>query len=356
MTSKPLLNKPEWASSEPVGANVIEPTAHKTTGFIQTGGLPEKPSYQELNYLFKSTYDWFSYLETITDEIKEFTITAGEDLNAGDVVRISGGDAFKADNTTLAGITDVVGINVQTVTVGNVAEIAYGFYDDFSALTVGETYYVGVSGGITSTRPIEYQVELGVAVSTNRINLDIQNINNYVSAYDQLTFLFNSRVIDRKRFWATENGFNSNSVWVDVTPERIRSIYIGANPVDIWNAKPIEDGKHKVYLKIELNGGGGAGDFLDIRIINDNSDTTIFEHTNIDVGNPGTTTIYSFAYDLANANVTSLNLGTTPLVQLTTYLDRTPDNGWTIQAKRSAGSGTSGTFAIRSVEFLLVEV
>jgi hypothetical protein len=284
------------------------------------------------------------------------TLTAGEDLNEGDVVRISGGQLLKADNTTEAGITDVVGINAQTVTSGNTAEIAYGFYDDFSALTVGETYYVGVNGAITSTRPVQYQVKLGVAVSTTRINLQIENINNYVSAYNSTTFLFNSRIIDRKRFWATENGFDSNSVWTDVTPERIRNVYTGVFPVDIWNPKPIEDGKHKVYLKIEINGGGSAGDFLDIRIINDNSDTTIFEHTNIDVGNPGSTQIYSFVYDLANANVTSLNLGTNPLIQLTMYANQTADNGWTIQAKRSAGSGTSGTFTVRSVEFLLMEV
>lgn len=82
------------------------------------------------------------------------TLTAGEDLDAGDVVRISGGQLLKADNTTEAGITDVVGINVQTVTSGNTAEIAYGFYDAFSALTVGTTYYVGVDGGITSTESL----------------------------------------------------------------------------------------------------------------------------------------------------------------------------------------------------------
>ena len=355
MTNKPTINKPEWATTEAIGPNVIEPTAHKTTGFIQQSGIPEKPSYQELNYLFKSTYEWFEYLETITDESKEYIIPCGEDLAAGDIIRISGGQAFKADNTTEAGITAVAGVNVNAVTSGNNATIAYGYYDAFTALTVGTTYYVGVSGGITSTRPVEYQVQLGVAVSTTRINLDIQNINNYVSAYDNTTFLFNSRVIDRKRFWATETGFNSNSVWVDATPERIRNVYTGTFPVDIWNPKPIEDGKHKVYLKIELNGGGNAGDSLDIRILN-GANITVFEHTNIPIGNPGTSQIYSLVYDLANANVTSLNLGTSPLTQLTMYANQTADNGWTIQAKRSAGSSTSGTFEIRSVEFLLVEV
>jgi hypothetical protein len=283
------------------------------------------------------------------------TLTAGEDLDEGDVVRISGGQLLKADNTTEAGITDVVGINVQTVTSGNTAEIAYGFYDAFSALTVGTTYYVGVSGGITSTLPATYQVRLGVAVSTTRINLDIQNINNYVSAYDSTTFLFNSRVIDRKRFWPTGNGFDSNSAYIDVTPERLRNVSPGTYPVDIWNPKPIEDGKNKVYFKIELNGVASAGDSLDIRILN-GANITVFEHTNISTGDPGTSQIYSLVYDLANANVTSLNLGTNPLTQLTMYANPTADNGWTIQAKRSAGSGTSGLYYVRSVEFLLVEV
>ncbi len=175
MTNKPTINKPEWATTEAIGPNVIEPTAHKTTGFIQQSGIPEKPSYQELNYLFKSTYEWFEYLETITDEAKEYIIPCGEDLAAGDIIRISGGQAFKADNTTEAGITAVAGVNANAVTSGNNARIAYGFYDAFSALTVGETYYVGVNGAITSTLPAIYQVELGVAVSTTRINLDIKS-------------------------------------------------------------------------------------------------------------------------------------------------------------------------------------
>jgi hypothetical protein len=175
MTNKPTINKPEWATTEAIGPNVIEPTAHKTTGFIQQSGIPEKPSYQELNYLFKSTYEWFEYLETITDEAKEYIIPCGEDLAAGDIIRISGGQAFKADNTTEAGITAVAGVNVNAVTSGNNATIAYGYYDAFTALTVGATYYVGVSGGITSTLPATYQVELGAAVSTTRINLDIKS-------------------------------------------------------------------------------------------------------------------------------------------------------------------------------------
>ena len=101
------------------------------------------------------------------------TITAGENLSAGDVIRISSNQAFKADNTTEAGITAVVGVCNTTVTSGETVQIDYGFYNSFSSLTAGTLYYVGTSGSITSTRPVEYQVKLGVAVSTTRINLDI---------------------------------------------------------------------------------------------------------------------------------------------------------------------------------------
>jgi hypothetical protein len=175
MATKPTLNLPEWASSEAIGTNVVEPVTRKTTGYTATSGVPEKPTYQEINFLFKSIYEWLEYLEIATDESKEYTITCGEDLSAGDIVRISGGQAFKADNTTEAGITAVAGVNVNAVTSGNNATIAYGFYDAFTALTVGTTYYVGVGGGITNTLPATYQVELGVAVSTTRINLDVKS-------------------------------------------------------------------------------------------------------------------------------------------------------------------------------------
>ena len=103
-------------------------------------------------------------------------------------------------------------------------------------------------------------------------------------AFECLLILCKISLYIRKRL--RRYSTDSNSVWTDVTPERIRSVYTGVFPVDIWNPKPIEDGKHKVYLKIEINGGGSAGDFLDIRIINDNSDTTIFEHTNIALIDP----------------------------------------------------------------------
>ena len=102
------------------------------------------------------------------------TITAGENLSAGDVVRISGGQAYKADNTSSAGITAVVGVCNTTVSSGQTVKIDYGFYNSFSSLTAGTIYYIGTSGAITSTKPSLYPVEVGRAVSATRINLNVR--------------------------------------------------------------------------------------------------------------------------------------------------------------------------------------
>lgn len=175
MATKPTLNLPEWASSEAIGTNVIEPVARKTTGYTSTNGVPEKPTYQELNFLLKSNYEWTQYLEGVTDEINSITATAGENLIAGDVLRISSGQAFKADNTTEGGVTAIVGVCNTTVSSGGTVKIDYGYYDGFSSLTAGTTYYVSTSGGITSTKPSSFVFEIGIAVSTTRINFSFNN-------------------------------------------------------------------------------------------------------------------------------------------------------------------------------------
>ena len=102
------------------------------------------------------------------------TITAGENLSAGDVVRISNGQAFKADNSTSGGITSVVGVCNTAVSSGQTVKIDYGFYNGFSSLTAGTLYYIGTSGAITATKPSLYPVEIGRAVSATRINLNVK--------------------------------------------------------------------------------------------------------------------------------------------------------------------------------------
>ena len=99
-----------------------------------------------------------------------FTLTTAEDIEAGDVVWIAGGNAYKATNTSSAGITAVSGVATNTAASGTSVTIAYGYYGSFSGLTVGSTYYVGTDGGKTLTKPQDYPFELGTAVSTTRIN------------------------------------------------------------------------------------------------------------------------------------------------------------------------------------------
>ena len=113
-----------------------------------------------------------SYVGIPSDQFS--TITAGENLTAGDVVRISGGQAYKASNATSAGVTSVVGICNTTVSSGGTVKIDYGFYNSFSSLTAGTLYYIGTSGAITSTKPSLYPVEIGRAVSATRINLNFR--------------------------------------------------------------------------------------------------------------------------------------------------------------------------------------
>jgi microcystin-dependent protein len=113
-----------------------------------------------------------SYVGIPSDQFS--TITAGENLTAGDVVRISGGQAYKADNSTSAGITAVVGVCNTTVSSGGTVKIDYGFYNSFSSLTAGTIYYIGTSGSITATKPSLYPVEIGRAVSATRINLNFR--------------------------------------------------------------------------------------------------------------------------------------------------------------------------------------
>jgi microcystin-dependent protein len=99
-----------------------------------------------------------------------YTLTTAEDITAGDVVRIAGGNAYKATNTSSSGITAVSGVATNTASLGTSVTISYGYYESFSGLTVGSTYYVGTNGGKTLTKPQDYPFEIGIAVSTTRIN------------------------------------------------------------------------------------------------------------------------------------------------------------------------------------------
>ena len=103
-----------------------------------------------------------------------FTGTTGESIDAGDIVRLSGGLLYKATNATSAGVTGVVGVSTTTTASGLTATVASDYYSSFSSLTVGATYYVGVDGEKVTTEPAEYPVVIGTAVSATRLNINIQ--------------------------------------------------------------------------------------------------------------------------------------------------------------------------------------
>ena len=103
------------------------------------------------------------------------TLYAGENITAGDVVRVSSNQVYKATNASEAGITSIVGICSETVTSGNIVKITNDYYDAYTGLTAGTIYYVGLNGGITSTLPTTYQHTIGIAVSSTRLNIDDKN-------------------------------------------------------------------------------------------------------------------------------------------------------------------------------------
>jgi hypothetical protein len=277
------------------------------------------------------TANSFSGLPTET-----FTLTAGEDLTAGDVVRISAGQALKATNASKAGITSVVGVASETITSGNNIKIAYTNYDGFTGLTLGTTYYVGVDGAVTATKP-SFGMEIGTAVSTSRINIDIKE-PKYVD------------VLDTKNIFVPETSFNTTELKFASSVIRSNSTNAGSVP-NTWSTQPIIDGAQKVYMVVTLEGSGSGGDGFQMFIRNE-AGTNLYISNSIIIGNPSQQLIISF--DLADSsNNLALNIGSTPLNGLTGVSDSA--GRWRLLVQRSAGSSTSGAYVIKKVDFLLVE-
>lgn len=265
-----------------------------------------------------------------------FTLTAGEDISAGNIVRISGGQALKATNASRAGITSVVGVASETITSGNDIKIAYKNYDGFSGLTLGTTYYVGVDGAVTATKP-SFGMEIGTAVSTSRINIEIKE-PKYVD------------VLDTKNIFVPETSFNTTELQFASQVIRSNSTNAGSVP-NTWSTQPIIDGAQKVYMVVTLEGSGSAGDGFQMFIRNEGG-TNLYTSNAIIIGNPSQQLI--IAFDLADsANNLALNIGSTPLNGLTGVSDSA--GRWRLLVQRSAGSSTSGAYVIKKVDFLLVQ-
>ena len=139
---------------------------------------------QAISWLTSGNYDMTFQNITATTytglPTETFNLTAGEDLTAGDIVRLSSGNAVKATNVANGnsnGTKNIVGVATQTVTSGSTVAISNQFYDSYGGLNVGTYYYVGVDGAITSTNPQYNSYIIGIAVSATRLNLMTKPVN-----------------------------------------------------------------------------------------------------------------------------------------------------------------------------------
>lgn len=136
---------------------------------------------QAISWLTSGNYDMTFQNITATTytglPTETFNLTAGEDLTAGQIVRLSSGNAVRATNENDNGTKNIVGVATQTVTSGSTVAISNQFYDSYSGLSVGQYYYIGVDGSITATNPQYNSFIIGIAVSTTRLNLMTKPVN-----------------------------------------------------------------------------------------------------------------------------------------------------------------------------------
>ena len=104
----------------------------------------------------------------------EVKITTGESIEAGDIVRIQGGLAYLATNATSAGITAIIGVSKTTTASGLTATITTSEYTAYTSLVLGNKYYVGVNGAVQSTPGTNYPVEIGLAISSTTIKINVR--------------------------------------------------------------------------------------------------------------------------------------------------------------------------------------
>lgn len=110
-----------------------------------------------------------------TDEAKaiENAFTATEGLTLGDAVYIdSSGNAVSKAQASDDNKFETIGVAKTTVTATNPVDVvSHGPVDVLSGATAGDTYYVGASGGITSTTPAagNWIVIVGWAMDANTL-------------------------------------------------------------------------------------------------------------------------------------------------------------------------------------------
>lgn len=95
-------------------------------------------------------------------------VVAGEDISVGEAVRIDSGAALLC-TTSSAGITNFIGIATNNATTGQTVTVARYSYSAYISLVTDDTYYIGVDGAITNTKPATYAKPIGFAISDTEL-------------------------------------------------------------------------------------------------------------------------------------------------------------------------------------------
>tara|TARA_Y100000310_G_scaffold288195_1_gene313630 strand:+ start:42 stop:992 length:951 start_codon:yes stop_codon:yes gene_type:complete len=246
------------------------------------------------------------------------SIVTGEDISAGDVIRVSGGLAVKATNASDVGITAVIGIATGTVVSGGTLNVTANYYASFAGLTVGSTYYVGIDGEITTTAPAFRTVEIGKAASATRLNVEIVSRTNthpltYVPYWDRKDYQVDSDAVTIPSTYGTV--YNQENIVS--TP--------WTNNIGIQN---------KVSLHLTFTGSASSPSTLQAKIsYYDGGWIDAWESNTFAIYNPGAYDYNTVSFDLHTGNSTNWDIYTLPVMGI-----NAATKSWRLQL---LGSGTT---------------
>lgn len=129
--------------------------------------------------------------EILNDDTKNnyITVTAGEALTANDVIRLSGGMAYKAYSTREIGLYGVVGFVTQTTAINDPAIIAVRYWNGFSGLIAGNDYYIDTNGTIgTESVFVVYPkyFKIGTAISSTTILINFEERSEFEQNFSMI--------------------------------------------------------------------------------------------------------------------------------------------------------------------------
>lgn len=104
-------------------------------------------------------------------EVSEFSLEAGEDLTAGNTVKVVTNKFYKATKTDPL----IAGIVKATVSATFPAIAVFGGKIALSGLSIGSPYFAGTTSVISSTAPTsDYVHRLGQAISSTTLLVNIE--------------------------------------------------------------------------------------------------------------------------------------------------------------------------------------